>query len=153
MLQTFVNLYFCQLQPDLLMKHKKLPLIWSVHRPPKPLHDFLPVKAGIKANHIVSMNSDTGEVTKRWDFSSYEVRLITTSDKWKQKSFLLRELLIFIRSDFKRWVVLGHSLIYTSIHVRWLISVEDIIWSFRKHSDARKLDLAIPEKGKDLTAV
>lgn len=153
MLQTFINLYFCQLQPDLLMKHKKLPLIWSVHRPPKPLHDFLPVKAGIKANHIVSMNSDTGEVTKRRDFSSYEVRLITTSDKWKQKSFLLRELLIFIRSDFKRWVVLGHSLIYTSIHVRWLISVEDIILSFRKHSDARKLDLEIPEKGKDLTTV
>lgn len=81
MLKMYPSLYFCQFQPDLLAKHKNLSLIRSVHKPPKPLQDFLPVKAGIKANRTVSMNLDTKEVSTRWDFSSYEVHLITTSDK------------------------------------------------------------------------
>ena len=81
MLKIYASLCFCQFQPDLFMKHKKLSLIRSVHKAPKPLQDFLPVKAGIKANRTVSMNSDTEEVNTTWDFSRYEVRLITTSDK------------------------------------------------------------------------
>lgn len=50
---------------------QKPSLIRSVHKPPKPWQDFLPVKAGIKANGIVSLNRDTEEVGARWDVSSW----------------------------------------------------------------------------------
>ncbi|KAJ7398734.1 hypothetical protein BTVI_122209 [Pitangus sulphuratus] len=53
----------------------------SVHKPPKPLQDLLPVKAGINANPIVSMNWDTKEASARWDIPSYEAQLAITSDR------------------------------------------------------------------------
>lgn len=97
-LKMYAGLYFCQFPPDLLMKHKKLSY-QICPQATQTITRFSPSKGWDQSQSHCHHELATEEVNTTRDFSSYEVYLITTSNKWKQKSFPLWEPLIFIRSE------------------------------------------------------
>lgn len=143
--------HFCQSLPDLLMEHHKPSLIRSVHKPPKALQGFLPVKAGIKAN--VSAWTGTWRKKPVQDGTSQtEAQLTITSNKWKQKSFSPLGAIYF----HKTWSLIlncsesqsdPHFNACKMINISW---EQGIILSFRKHSNVRKVDGETSKKGIDV---